>query len=92
MRMSVKLSASSLVGLLLMSPVMAQQPNPVSPRPAAGTVRPEVQKMAGVDSGAISFNLPPAAPPVVNPPDPLNPGTLAETARNTALISYPGSP
>jgi hypothetical protein len=45
------------------------------------------QTMAGANRDSAQFG---AAPPpvVVNPPDPLNAGTLAETAEKTALAHH----
>jgi hypothetical protein len=53
-----------------------------------------VQTMAGTSRDAAPAQFGPvlAMAPVVNPPDPINPGTLAETAQSTALAhrdTYP---
>lgn len=77
------------------SHLLAQQPagNEAAEPAGANRQMPAAQMVARADPlFSAHFGAPPPAVPVINPPDPLNPGTLAETARNTALARYPGQP
>jgi hypothetical protein len=92
MHMSAKLSASCLVicgALLGASSALAQGSAGISARPGADANTDFSQPQTpGAENTATAI---PQAAPVVNPPDPVNPGTLAESARTTAIASYPRS-
>lgn len=92
MRHGVKLVASGVViaaALLLASPVLGQgyPATPGRPQAGASPPMPQIQVMPRTDTATASFGVPPPVTPIVNPPDPLNAGTLAESARTTALAS-----
>jgi len=97
MRKLVKFPGLLVCGCVLCAPpALAQQAGGAAagPReganPYAATAATPMETRPRADVAAAS----PAetgTPPVVNPPDPQNAGTLAENARTTALATYPWS-
>jgi len=87
MRQRVTCPGLLIFGLVLCaSPVFAQGADSSAiANPAAAPTQMETRANADV-AAASSIGA-----PVVNPPDPHNAGTLAESARTTALASYPWS-
>ena len=95
MRKFVKLPGLVICSAMLCAPVAYAQAagGPAAPAPATSRVptsaTPTTPTETGADVSAASANT--AGVPVVNPPDPQNAGTLAESARTTALATYPWS-
>ncbi len=94
MRMPMKPSVFSLVicgAILWPTHLLAQ--TQAGNAADANTGMPSAQRMPRADDIVTAqFGPPPPAAPIVNPPDPLNAGTLAESVRTTALAQYPGRP
>ena len=83
-----------ICGAALCVPAVAQETGgPAARAPAASANAPspasatQMETRANADVAAASANA--AGGPVVNPPDPQNAGTLAESARTTAIAGYP---
>lgn len=89
MRNAMNFPALLICGVLLCAPPALAQPGANSGAPAnpnAGAM--EMERQAPANVATVSANT---GVPVVNPPDPQNAGTLAESMRTTALAGYPWS-
>jgi hypothetical protein len=86
----VKLPGLAICAVLLSVPAAFAQEagGAVAPAPATGTNPGSATPM---EAGANAASANTAGAPVVNRPDPQNAGTLAESARTTALATYPWS-
>ena len=85
MRKLVIFSGLLICGVTLCAPAAFAQQAGASPY--AASPAPAMETRARADVAAASAT----GVPIVNPPDPHNAGTLAESARTTALATYPRS-
>lgn len=85
----VKLPGLAICAALLSVPAALAQEAGGAVAPAATNPGSAPPMEVGASTNAASANT--AGGPVVNPPDPQNAGTLAESARTTALATYPWS-
>jgi hypothetical protein len=89
MRNALKLPGLLACGVILWaSPALAQGAAGSGATANPNTGAAEMARQAHADVAAASANT---GVPVVNPPDPQNAGTLAESMRTTALATYPWS-